>query len=90
MEKINFNLDKYKTRKEEKTKIVNERQDLIKQFLDRINGERIGTPYKQMTARGVAIKVAHIKTNELYSFYKKCEEYKGDFSKCFFGILRVK
>lgn len=87
MERIKFNLKKLKI---EKTKITNERQELIKQFLDRINAERAGTKWKPLSARAVAIKVGHIPTSELYWFFKNCEQAKCGFSKAFFGSLKVK
>jgi len=70
------------------SKIVNERQLLIKDFLDKINAERIGTKYKPLTARAVAIKLSHLSSFDLKYFYKQCDSYKGEFGKCFFGALK--
>jgi hypothetical protein len=78
----------------QKSKITNERQDILRQFLEEINKERIGTKYKQLTGRAVAMKVAHLKDNgTLYYFLSECKDYKnrnGSFSKYFFGALKVK
>lgn len=77
----------------QKTKITNERQFVIKQILEEINKERIGTKYKPMTGRGVAMKVSHIPTKDLYYLLSICKDSKnrcGSFSKCFFGSLKVK
>ena len=71
------------------TTITNERQLLIKDFLDKINAERKGTKYKQLTARAVAIKLSHLSSFDLKYFYKKCDSYKESFSKCFFGCLKT-
>lgn len=77
----------------QKSRITNERQDIIRQFLEEINKERLGSKYKPMTARGVAIKVGHLKDNHtLYYFLSECKSYKhrnGSFSKYFFGALKA-
>ena len=75
-------------------RIRSERADIIRQFLEEINKERIGTKYKPMTGRGVAIKLGHIKDNgTLYYFLSQCKDYKNrhkSFSKYFFGALKLK
>lgn len=76
-----------------KTKITNERQFLLSQFVEEINKERIGTKYKSVTGRGVAMKLAHLKTRDLPYLMSICRDAKnrrGSFSKCFFGSLKVK
>lgn len=76
------------------SKIVNERQFILSQFLEEINKERLGTKYKPMTGKGVAMKLAHLKDNyTLYYFLSSCRDYqkrKGSFSRYFFGALKVK
>lgn len=70
-------------------KITNERQSIIKEFVDEINKERIGTKWKPITAKAVAIKLGMLKSNrELYEFLSECKDYKnrnGSFGKRFFG-----
>ena len=77
-----------------KSKITNERQDIIRQFVENINAERIGTKYKPLSPRAIAVKVGHLKDNQtLYYFLSQCNTYKkekGSFSKCFFGALRIR
>jgi len=75
--------------KEVKSTITNERADLVRQFLEALNRERLGSPYKPLTARGVAVKVGHIPTQDLYYFLKKCQEARS-FGECFFYQLKVK
>ncbi len=83
-----------KLEKSNESKIRSERAWIISQFLEEINRERIGTKYKPMTGRGVAIKLGHLKDNHtLYYFLSECRDYKnrgGAFSKRFFGSLKVK
>lgn len=72
-----------------KPKITNERQAVIKEFVDEINKERIGTKWKPITPKAVAIKLGMLKsTRELYEFLSECRDYKnrnGSFGKRFFG-----
>lgn len=72
-----------------KSKIVNERQEVISHFVEEINKERLNTKYKPVTGRTVAIKLSILKTTqELYQFFSECKDYKnrnGSFSKRFFG-----
>lgn len=81
------------SRPKEKSKITSERQDILRQFQEEINKERIGTKYKPMTGRGIAMKLAHVKDKHtLYYFLSECKDYKnrnGSFSKYFFGRLKV-
>lgn len=78
----------------QKSRITNERQDIIRQFLEALNLERIGSKYKPLTGRAVAMKVSHLKDNgTLYHFLSCCKDYKsrnGSFSKYFFGALKVR
>lgn len=77
-----------------KNKTLNERQYILSQFLEEINKERMGTKWKKLTGRAVAMKLSHLKDNNtLYYFLSICKDAKnrnGSFSKCFFGALKVK
>lgn len=86
---INNLFENFKLPEKEKSRITNERQEIISQFVDEINKERIGTKYKPVTGRAIAIKLSILKTNqELYQFLSECRDYKnrqGFFGKRFFG-----
>ena len=44
-----------------------------------------------VTGKQIAVKLAHIPTQDLHSFYSRCLVYskeKGSFGKCMFGILK--
>lgn len=75
------------------SKISSERQMVLKEFVDEINKERIGTTWKPITGKAVAMKLSHVKSlQDLYYFLSNCRDYKarnGNFSKCFFGSLKV-
>jgi len=73
-----------------KSKINSERASVIDEFVQAINQDREGTKYQPIKPRAIAIKVAHLKLPDLYYFLSKCKDYKGSFSKCFFGSLKIK
>ncbi len=73
------------------TKAKDRRSHLVEQFLERINNqERRDAGYKDVTPARIGVMVAHIKTDDLEAFYKQCSDYRGGFSKAFFGALKVK
>jgi hypothetical protein len=75
-----------------KSKITNQRQAVLSEFLEIINSERMNTKYKSLSGRVLAIKVSHIPTQDLYYLLSVCKDYmnrKGSFSRCFFGSLKV-
>ena len=48
---------------------------------------------KKMTGKQIAVKLSHVKTEDLMDFHQKCSRYgkeKGSYSKCMFGSLKVK
>jgi len=85
-----FNIE----RQEVKKTITNERQYILSQFVDEINKERVGTKWKPVTGRAVAMKLSLLKTNqELYQFLSECKDYRnrnGSFSKRFFGGGKIR
>lgn len=89
-------LERFKLASELTSKAVvhlTERNVVIKDILEIINSERVNTKYKPLTGRGIAIKVSHIPTNDLYYILSVGKDYKarkGSFSKYFFGSLKTK
>jgi hypothetical protein len=71
-------------------KARNRREEIIEDCRERINGERVGTTYKQLNYLAVRNKVAHLTMLDLEVFYKMCLASKSGFSKCFFGALKIK
>lgn len=80
--------------KTETTNIKSERAFIVSEFVKEINKNRLKTKYKPVTGRMIAIKTSHLSKEELRDFFKQCWRYhiegKGQFSKCFFGALRIK
>lgn len=68
-------------------KITSERQELIQQFVDKLNFERVGTKFKPVTARQINVLVSFLKVSDLYWLFGECER-AASFSKRFFGKLR--
>lgn len=86
---INFDISRFKGMKD-KRNIRSARSEIISNMVDRINVERVGTEWKPVTPRGIAVMVGHIK--DLYTlgaFYKDCEK-SGNFGKAFYGRLKVR
>lgn len=87
-------LDKYKNLTPTKN-IGGKRADIIKEFVDEINLERLRTKYRSISPVSVAIKLSHLNESDLLYFLKDCKRYKLEnkshsFSKMFFGSLKLK
>jgi len=79
--KLSDLLDNYKP----KSKANSERAALIEQFVEELRKEQ------PIEARFVAVKLAHVSTQDLYRFLSTCKDYKArnqSFRKCFFGALK--
>ena len=77
----------------QQSKANSNRASIIEMFVTEINRERFKTKYGKIAPRVVAIKVGHIKGDDLYAFHRQCMDYKnvkGSYSKCFFGALKVR
>ena len=80
-------LENYKVKKSDAPR--SERAELVKKFVDQLNSQRVKDGYKALPASFYAIKMAQAKlsTNDLYWFYRYCEEAKS-FSKCWWWSLK--
>ena len=73
------------------TGATSRRAYLLEQFLTGINtAQRVVDGYKPVTPARMGTMLAHMKDDDLYFFLRKCQAYKGPFSKCFFGSLKTK
>ena len=80
MQQIDFS--RYQV-KEVKSKITNQRQEVLKMFVDRLNAERTGK-YKPLPAAFYAVKMSMLSVQDLREFYGYCSESKN-FSACWWG-----
>ncbi len=69
-------------------KITNERQAVIKEFLERLNADRDGVQYKKLAPSFVAVKLSHLNLQDLYYFLRVCKDAKH-FSKYFWYSLKA-
>jgi len=72
-----------------KSKITNQRQELVKKFLDRLNESRDGEKYKPLSPARVAVKMSFMSVSELYQFYGYCDE-SSNFSSTWWYLLNPK
>jgi hypothetical protein len=65
------------------------RLKMLDEFHRRINAERRAVDMKELPIRAIAIKIAHLSVEDLAFLLKKCSQ-NANFSRCFFGSLKVK
>ncbi len=69
------------------------RSDMIKEIMDNVNKERIGTKFTKLSYIAIKKKVDHLDDSAVAYTLSICKDSKnrtGSFSKCFFGCLKVK
>ncbi len=71
-----------------KSKITNERQFVIQEFLERLNQDR-KPPYKKLTAGFVASKMSMLSLSQLKIFLGDCK-YAKNFSKYWWWSINPK
>jgi len=93
MESIKGQIDKWVERATPQTTARNFREELINEFVSRLNIEREGTSYGKVLPHVIAIKLnsnPFLKQNwQLEAFLKQCKAARN-FSKCFWGSLSTK
>lgn len=85
MELLKEKLNKYQPPK--KSNITNERQLIIKEFLDRLNADR-KPPFKPLTPARIGIMMRFMTTSQMKQFYGECN-YAKHFSKFFWWSFKV-
>ena len=65
------------------------RHKLLDVALERINYDRRDTKYKPMSMKVLGIKTAHLSIDDL-GYLVKSAQQKSNFSRLFFGLLKVK
>jgi len=69
------------------SKITNERQAIVKEFLDTLNLGREGTKYVKIWPKRLAARLGGIKTKDLYVLMSKCKDSK-EFGQYFWWATR--
>ena len=65
------------------------RLKMLDEFHRRINAERKATDMKELPMSAVAVKTSHLSIQDMAYLLKKCSQ-SANFSRCFFGSLKVK
>lgn len=90
MNNIVFDLSRFTT----KMARGSQRGLILEEILKEVNEERIGTKYKPMTIRHLAVKLSHLKEiSDLTYLTSICKSYKargGQYGRCFWGAIKIK
>ncbi|OHA89397.1 MAG: hypothetical protein A3C70_01415 [Candidatus Zambryskibacteria bacterium RIFCSPHIGHO2_02_FULL_43_14] len=65
------------------------RLKILDEFHRRINAERKVLDMKELPMRAVAVKTSHLSVQDMAYLLKRCSQ-STNFSRCFFGSLKVK
>jgi hypothetical protein len=76
----------------QKKRQTSERGELLEYFHREANLEWDSKKYGQLTIKRIAVKLAHLKVNDLYYLKSTCEDARrrrGEWAKYFWGSLKV-
>src|SRR3989344_5055636 len=65
------------------------RLKMLDEFFRRINAERKAVDMKVLPMSAIAVKTSHLSVQDMAYLLKKCSQ-SANFSRCFFGSLKVK
>ncbi len=65
------------------------RLKMLDEFHKRINAERRASDMKELPMAAIAVKTSHLSVEDLAYLLKRCSQ-SSNFSRCFFGSLKVK
>ena len=65
------------------------RLKMLDEFHKRINAERQAADMKALPMRAIAVKTSHLSLEDMAYLLKRCSQ-SSNFSRCFFGSLKVK
>jgi hypothetical protein len=65
------------------------RLKMLDEFHKRINAERRAVDMKELPMRAIGVKTSHLSVEDLAYLLKRCSQ-SPNFSRCFFGSLKVK
>jgi hypothetical protein len=65
------------------------RQKMIDEFHRRVNNERVSQDMKPLPFIAIKMKVNHLGNDDMAYLLKKCQQ-SSNFSKMFFGLLKIK
>lgn len=65
------------------------RLKMLDEFYRRINAERKAADMRELPVRAIAVKTSHLSLEDMGFLLKRCSQ-SSNFSKCFFGSLKIK
>jgi hypothetical protein len=65
------------------------RLKMLDEFYKRINAERKTADMKELPMRAIGVKTSHLSVEDLAYLLKRCSQ-SPNFSRCFFGSLKLK
>jgi len=65
------------------------RLKMLDEFYRRINAEREASDMKKLPVSAIGVKTAHLSIQDMAFLLKRCSQ-SSNFSRCFFGMLKVK
>jgi phospholipid N-methyltransferase len=65
------------------------RLKMLDEFHKRINAERKAVDMKVLPMSAIAVKTSHLSVQDMAYLLKRCSQ-SSNFSRCFFGSLKVK
>lgn len=86
MKKVGLDMSRFQVAK---SNIKSERAELLEKFVTRLNSGRVSGGFKPLGAGFYATKMALIKTEDLWSFYKELDNSK-DFCKLWWWKTKKK
>lgn len=65
------------------------RMKMLDEFYKRINAERVAEGMKVLPMRAIGVKTSHLSAEDMAFLLKRCSQ-SSNFSRCFFGSLKIK
>ncbi|OHB11519.1 MAG: hypothetical protein A3G05_00620 [Candidatus Zambryskibacteria bacterium RIFCSPLOWO2_12_FULL_45_14] len=65
------------------------RSKMLDEFHKRINAERKAADMKEFPMSAIGVKTSHLSVEDLAYLLKRCSQ-SANFSRCFFGSLKIK
>ena len=81
-------LDEHLEKRNLKGLLKHPRLKMLDEFHRRINVERRADDMKELPVRAIAVKTSHLSLEDMAFLLKRCSQ-SSNFSRCFFGSLKV-
>jgi len=82
-------LDEHLKKHEVKELFKHPRLKMLDEFYRRINAERKAQDMKALPMSAIGVKTSHLSIEDMAYLLKRCSQ-SSNFSKCFFGSLKIR